>query len=108
MSIEQLDMLTGLTKEETAILLLQTVQPYPLPFYGAFSGGKESVVIEHLTIQAASRVEWHYCSSPIDPPEVPAFIRESYPHVVFDYYARGWWKTVVKRQLPRRGWKVVL
>ena len=79
MGISQIDMLTGLNKEETAIQLMKAVQAYPLPFYGAFSGGKESVVIEHLSIQAQSEVEWHYCSSPIDPPEIRQFIRDYYP-----------------------------
>lgn len=91
----------GMGKIEIAIALLKAFEPVA-GYYGAFSGGKDSVVIKHLAIMAGLKVIWHYCVSPIDPPEIHQFIKENYPDVEWDYHARGWWKTVAKRGLPRR------
>jgi len=108
MSIEQIDMLTGMTKEETAIKFLQAVEPpAPIQYYGGFSGGKDSVVIKHLaSVQAQVRVDWHYCQSPIDPLEIYQFIREFHPDVQRDNHIKplgiSWWQLVAKKGLPIR------
>ncbi len=102
MSITQLDMLTGMTKEETAIRLLQAYDNPDDPYYLAFSGGKDSVVIYALAVRAGVKFDAHYCVSPIDPKEIYQFIRQHYPDVQWDYHVRGWWKLVVKKGLPMR------
>jgi len=94
-------MLSGLNKVETAIALLRACEP-PEGYYGAFSGGKDSCVIKHLTQQAGVKADWHYCVSPIDPKEIHDFIKQSHPDVQWDYHARGFWKLVTKKGLPRR------
>ncbi len=91
----------GLNKVETAIAILQAWEP-PDGYYGAFGGGKDSVGIHKIAELAKVKVDWHYCVSPIDPPQVHKFIREYYPDVQWDYHARGFWQTVDKRQLPMR------
>ena len=101
MSIFQVDMLSGLNKVETAIALLRACEP-PEGYYGAFSGGKDSCVIKHLTQQAEVKADWHYCVSSIDPKEIHDFIKQYHPDVQWDYHARGFWKLVVKKGLPRR------
>ena len=102
MSIFQADMLSGLNKIETAIALLRACEPPVIGYYGAFSGGKDSCVIKHLTQQAGVKADWHYCVSPIDPKEVQDFIKQYHPDVQWDYHARGFWQTVVRKGLPRR------
>lgn len=101
MSIFQEDMLTGLNKVETAIALLQAVEP-PVGYYGAFSGGKDSCVIKHLTAAAGVKADWHYCVSPIDPKEVQDFIKQTHPDVQWDYYARGFRKMIELNGMPLR------
>ena len=100
MGITQIDF-GGKNKVERAIELIQAYEP-PIGYYLAFSGGKDSVVIQDLTVKAGVKFDAHYCVSPIDPPQIYKFIREHYPSVAWDFYARGFWKTLVNRQLPRR------
>lgn len=89
------------TKVETAIGLIQAFEP-PEGYYLAFSGGKDSVVLYDLAVKAGVKFDAHYCVSPIDPPQIYRFIKEHYPDVKWDYHARGFWKTVVKKGLPMR------
>ncbi|KKN45089.1 hypothetical protein LCGC14_0686710 [marine sediment metagenome] len=97
----QVDMLNLLTKEELSIELLRAYEP-PAGYYLAFSGGKDSQVILDLAERAGVKYDAHYCVSPIDPPEIYQFIKQYYPTVAWDFHARGFWKTVVKKGLPRR------
>lgn len=53
-------------------------------YYGAFSGGKDSVVIKELAKMAGVKVRWHYNVTTIDPPEIYRFIREYHPDVVWN------------------------
>ena len=101
MGLEQLTLETGLNKVEIAIQLLQAWEP-PEGYYLAFSGGKDSVAIYDLAMKAGVKFDAHYCVSPIDPKEIHQFIREYYPDIQWDYHARGFWKTVVKKGLPLR------
>jgi len=101
MPLEQLNLETRLNKVEVSIRLLQAWEP-PEGYYGAFSGGKDSVGIYKIASLAKVKVDWHYCVSPIDPPQIYQFIKEHYPDILWDYHAKGWWQTVAKRQLPMR------
>ncbi len=92
----------GLDKVEVAISLLQAWEPPAAGYYLAFSGGKDSVAIYDLAVKAGVKFDAHYCVSPIDPPEIHKFIKEYYPNVQWDYHAKGFWKTVVKKGLPLR------
>ncbi len=53
------------------------------PYYGLFSGGKDSVALHEVARMAGVPVEWHYNVTTIDPPELVRFIRREYPHVEF-------------------------
>ncbi len=101
MGIFDIDMLSGLNKVDTAIKLVQATQPLG-NFYGAFSGGKDSLVTKDLTMKATDRVDWHYCVSPFDPPPIYQYIRQCHPDVSWDYHIRGFWKLVVEKGLPTR------
>lgn len=91
----------GKNKVEVAIEFLKLCEPMG-GYYLAFSGGKDSMVIYDLAVKSGVRFDAHYCVSPIDPPQIHSFIKQHYPSVAWDYYARGWWKIVVKKGLPMR------
>lgn len=101
MGITQLDF-EGKNKVETAIDLLRAYENPQDPYYLAFSGGKDSVVIYDLAVKSGVSFDAHYCVSPVDPEEIHDFIKESYPQVQWDYHARGFWKLVHQKGLPRR------
>lgn len=101
MSLEQLELETGLNKVDFAIMLLQTWQPKD-GYYLAFSGGACSVVTKDLLIKSGCKFDAHYCVSPIDPPQIYEFIKQYHPDVIWDYHARGFWKLVVQKGLPMR------
>jgi phosphoadenosine phosphosulfate reductase len=105
MSLDQLDLETGLNKEDYAIQLLQTWQPVE-GYYLGFSGGVDSQIIYDLAKRAKVKFDSHYCVSPIDPPQVYKFIKEYYPDVIWDYHAKGFINLIVKHGLPdmRRRW----
>ncbi len=91
----------GLNKVEVAIGLIRAFEP-PEGYYLAFSGGKDSTVLYDLTKKAEVKFDAHYCVSPIDPPQIYNFIKVNYPDVQWDYYARGFWRLVEEKGLPRR------
>jgi phosphoadenosine phosphosulfate reductase len=101
MALEQLEMETGLNKEDYAIQLLQTWQPKE-GYYLGFSGGVDSQIIYDLAKRAKVKFDAHYCVSPIDPPQVQQFIKQYYPDVIWDYHARGFLNLIVKNDLPDR------
>lgn len=50
-------------------------------FYLAFSGGKDSQTIYHLTEEAGVKFKAHMNLTSVDPPEVIRFVRSNYPDV---------------------------
>lgn len=86
----QLYLETGLTLDEVAIELIRAYEP-PSGYYLGFSGGKDSVVIDHLAQMAGVKYQAVYNVSPIDPPLIPRFIKLAYPHVKFENNARNFW-----------------
>ena len=71
-------------------------------YYGAFSGGKDSQTIYHLSEEAGVKVDWHYNVTGVDPPELVYFIRENYPDVIRDMYKFSMWWLIEKNGLPTR------
>lgn len=53
-------------------------------FYLAFSGGKDSQALMHITQLAGVKFDSHFSPSSIDPPENLRFIKNHYPEVEFD------------------------
>lgn len=91
----------GLTLDELAIGLIQAYEP-PEGYYLGFSGGKDSVVIYDLAKRSGVKVDAHYNVSPIDPPQIHAFIKNQYPAIQWDYLARGFFKQVLSQGPPMR------
>lgn len=80
---------------QRSVMLLQSNAPTDgKPYYGCFSGGKDSIVIKRLAQMAGVPVEWHY-NVIIDPPELMRFIREHHPDVK--------WERSVFHRGPRKG-----
>jgi phosphoadenosine phosphosulfate reductase len=67
-------------KTTEAIDLLRQLEP-PDGYYVAFSGGKDSIVIEHLCKLAGVKYDAHYHCTTIDPPQLVWFIKREYPWV---------------------------
>lgn len=91
----------GKTLDQLAIELIKAYEPLE-GYYLGFSGGKDSVVIYHLTERAKVKFDAHYNVSPIDPPQIRWFIKEWYPEIVWDYNARGFFKNVLSQGPPMR------
>lgn len=53
-------------------------------FYLAFSGGKDSQALYHVTELAGVKFEAHYNLTTLDPPELVRFIHNNYPDVIVD------------------------
>jgi len=73
-------------KVATAIELIQHYEPMALElseegYYVAFSGGKDSIVMERLFKMAGVKYKAWYNNVTIDPPELVQFIKRQYPEV---------------------------
>lgn len=93
--------LFGHDKVSDAIELLRAAQPMGVPYYGCFSGGKDSVVIKELARLAGANVVWHYNVTTVDPPELIYFIREHHADVVF-HRTITMWKLIETQGFPIR------
>jgi len=95
----------GLSLDErvrASVELLRAHQPQDV-FLGAFSGGKDSVVIKELARIAGVRVKWHYNVTTIDPPELVQFNRKHHPDVKFLFSPHGnFFKYAEKKGFPTR------
>jgi phosphoadenosine phosphosulfate reductase len=70
--------------------------------FGAFSGGKDSVVIKELCRMGNIPVEWHYHVTTLDPPELVRFIKRAHPDVKFDIPAMPLLKRLSVKGFPTR------
>lgn len=95
--MQQLNLITGQTKEEIAIEFIREHEP-PEGYFLGFSGGKDSVVLYDLTEKSGVKFKAYYSATGIDPPEVVKFIHDYFPKVIFKkpHYTK-------KRQFPE--WK---
>lgn len=69
-------------------------------YYGAFSGGKDSVVLFDLVERAGVKVDWHFNKTTVDPPEVIRFIRSEFPDVAIEPPEITMWKLIEKKRFP--------
>ena len=76
-------------KIESAIALIRSMESQALQlsedgFYVAFSGGKDSIVMERLFKLAGVKYKAYYNNVTIDPPELVHFIKREYPQVTWN------------------------
>ena len=87
---------------DESIKLLRECEPHT-EYYGAFSGGKDSVVIKELAKMAGVKVTWHYNVTTIDPPELVRFIKREHPEVVWQRNPKGtFFNRMMVRGFPTR------
>lgn len=84
-----------------ALRLLRDTQPHN-GYTGAFSGGKDSIVIKRLAKLACVDVRWLYNVTTIDPPELVTFIRTEHPDVTFRYSDKPFFSRMVEKGFPTR------
>lgn len=89
-------------KVERAIELLRMYQPNDRPYYGCFSGGKDSCVIKEIARLGNIDVVWHYNVTTIDPPELCRFIKKHHPDVVWGVPKENFFKVLVRKGFPTR------
>jgi phosphoadenosine phosphosulfate reductase len=95
----------GLTFEEKvaySLMAIKEFEPKTEPYYGCFSGGKDSVIIKHLVSRTSVKIDWHYNVTTIDAPELVHFIRDHHKDVKWERPEMHLCTMVVKRGLPTR------
>jgi phosphoadenosine phosphosulfate reductase len=85
-----------------SIAVLQTYAPKDKPYYGCFSGGKDSCVIKELARMAGVNVVWNYNVTTIDPPELTRFIKQHHADVIWGVPKDNFFKMADKRGFPTR------
>ncbi len=89
-------------KLDAAVHTLQYYEPENGPYFGCFSGGKDSVVLKAVAALANVAVDWHYHVTTIDPPEQVAFIKRHHPDVIRDRPKRTFLDWILSKGLPTR------
>jgi phosphoadenosine phosphosulfate reductase len=79
--VEQMNLITGQSKTESAIDFIREHEP-PEGYFVGFSGGKDSIVVLDLVQRAGVKHQAYYSATGIDPPELVKFINEHYPYVI--------------------------
>lgn len=87
-------------KIDRALRRLRVNEPESEPYYGATSGGKDSIVIMKLAEMAGVNVEWYCNLTTVDPPELLKFIRKYHPEVKFNKPKMNMWQLIVKKRMP--------
>lgn len=85
-----------------AALAMRAFLPSDSPYYGCFSGGKDSLVLKHLAQQARIPVQWHTQVTTIEPPELTAYIKRRHPDVSRVLPARTFFQHLQTKGLPTR------
>ncbi len=86
-------------KIQTAIERIEMFEP-EAGYYGAFSGGKDSVVLYDLTERAGVKVDWHFNKTTVDPVQVIRFIRKYYTEVAIERPETTMWKLIERKGIP--------
>ncbi len=94
----------GVTLDEKVEKAVETVRVFaPIdgsPYWGAFSGGKDSCAIKEIVRLSGVPVVWRYQVTTVDPPELVRFIRREHPDVIFDRPARPMWARIAEKGMP--------
>lgn len=95
-------------KIDKSLKLINSVEKTALRYqpYGAvvaFSGGKDSIVLEHLVRCSGIKHRVEHNLTTIDPPEVVRFIKQYYPYCIINRPVRTFWQLCEHaRLLPTR------
>lgn len=84
--------------EKASIKFIQENEP-ECGYFVAFSGGKDSIVVENLVKRSGVKYKAYYNATGIDPPEVVQFIKKEYPYVIFKHPKIGFFKAIKKKKI---------
>jgi len=82
---------------ELAKQRLRTFEPDD-GYYGAFSGGKDSITMARILEESGVKYELHYQQTGVDPPELLYFMRKHYPQVIWHRPEKTLWQLIVEKQ----------
>ncbi len=68
-----------------------------IPYYLAFSGGKDSITIYDLAKKSGVSIESHYHFTTVDPPELTWFIKKNYPEIIWDHPKESMFQLISKK-----------
>jgi phosphoadenosine phosphosulfate reductase len=86
-------------KVDITIERIKTLAP-PEGYYLAFSGGKDSIVLYHLTQRAGVKFDSHFNLTTVDPPELIKFIKMKYPNVIIEKPELSMRELIIKKKSP--------
>jgi phosphoadenosine phosphosulfate reductase len=92
--------LFGTDKVKNAIDLLKYFEPKDKPYYLAFSGGKDSIVIHELARMSGVKFQAFHQLTTIDPPEVIRFIKSEYPNCLIHRPKESMWDLIIRKGTP--------
>jgi phosphoadenosine phosphosulfate reductase len=98
---QQLNVITGQSKQEEAIDFIRQHEP-PEGYFLGFSGGKDSTVLKHLSELSGVKFKAYYSATGIDPPEVVHFIKKYHSDVVFCRPSKSFYEFMQTNGMPRR------
>jgi len=98
--IQQLNLISGKTKEEIAIEFIRQHEP-PEGYAMMYSGGKDSTVLEDVTIRSGVKYKRFYSLMP-DPPELIQFVRSRPFEINILRPEFSFWHGIVKNYPPHR------
>jgi phosphoadenosine phosphosulfate reductase len=87
------------TRVREAVERIRMFEP-PEGLLGAFSGGKDSIVIKRLVELAKIQIEWRYNLTTADPPELVHFIKQVHPDVNINHPPLTMWQLIFKKHFP--------
>ena len=68
-------------------------------FYLAFSGGKDSQALYHITQLAGVAFKAHFSPTSVDPPQVIRFIKRNYPDVEFEKITKSIYTSALEKRI---------
>ena len=97
--LRELTLMGDVDKVEIAVQRLQAFEPAE-GYYLAFSGGKDSIVIKALAMEAGVRFDAHFsqCGG-VDPPELVHFMRDHHKDVNFEIPPKSMWQLVRENKM---------
>lgn len=91
--------LPHLEKEKKAIQRLKSFEPETEPYYGCYSGGKDSDVIRILLALAGVKYELVHNLTTVDAPETVQYVK-SLKDVRIDRPEKTMWQLIVEKKIP--------
>lgn len=82
-----------------SIALIRKHEP-PEGYYACFSGGKDSIVTEHLLHIAGAKYDLHMNLTSVDPPELLKFVRTHYHHCQLHKPQRSMFQLIRDNGMP--------